>query len=59
MNYSHEEYIELSHYWKDLYNKQQEQITKLEEKLRAITCIECEKDLLDCTCDAINTQLNL
>lgn len=28
----------------------EEQIAKLEEKLKAITCIECEKDLLECTC---------
>ncbi len=32
---------------------------RLEEKLKAITCAECEKDMLDCTCDAIDTQLNL
>lgn len=36
-----------------------EQNAKLEEKLKAITCAECGKDMLECTCEITDTQLNL
>ena len=30
--------------------KLKKQVAKLEEKLKAITCLECEKNLLECEC---------
>ena len=53
------EWKEIAQYQACRADKLEEQIAKLEKKLKAILCIECEKDLLECTCDTIDTQLNL